>query len=494
MKLASQNKIAYFILIFFFLIIIVSMMFSGFNDNFRMGGPKTVASVDGTPITSQEFQMALSRQLEFFSQMFGGNITQRQIEELGIKDQVLNGLVQQKLILNAAKEIGLVISLEEVKTEIRALPYFQTNNRFDVNLYRNRLQANGYIPAQFEELVANDLKQKKFDSLFEHTIASEEMARDIVKFKNSKVTVHAVKISRQSLAPLISVSQDELQTYLADPENQKAVEAAYNENYSEYNRPAEVKASHILIQGDDEKTLERAKAIRARVTARNFAQIASKETDDPSGKDKGGEIGWIGPGKTVPEFEKVAFELSKGQISDPVKTEFGYHIIYVQDKKAPETRPLESVREEIARMQIQKSKTQDLDQLMKDQQDRLTQALERNDLQTVESLQQKTGGQFLKSAEINQLEQNIGTTNLDPQEADKIFAAAAGSVINLGNVGSIHLVKVVAKALTLPESVSAEALKAEVTTQNQTFSRRSREELIKHMNQKAKIVTKPNLI
>lgn len=118
-------------------------------------GSKQVASVDGTPITSQEYQSALNRQVEFFSQMMGGStMTQKQLEEMGIKQSVLNGLIQQKLILNAADEMGIVVSLPQVKDEIKVMPYFQTNNRFDVNRYRNMLQGNGYIPTQFEQLVA----------------------------------------------------------------------------------------------------------------------------------------------------------------------------------------------------------------------------------------------------------------------------------------------------------------------------------------------------
>jgi peptidyl-prolyl cis-trans isomerase D len=494
MRHAFQNKIAYFILILLFLVIIVSMLFSGFNDNSRMGGPKSVASVDGTPITPQEYQMALQRQLEFFGQMFGGNMTQKQIEEMGIKQQVLNGLIQQKLMLNAAKEIGFVISQEEVKSEIKALPYFKTNDRFDVNLYRNRLQANGYIPAQFEEMMANDLKQKKLDEVFNNTLISENMVQDIIRFKNSKVSVHAVKISRQALAPLITIAEDEIRAFQDNPANQQALETAYSENYAEYNKPAEAKVSHILIQGDDQKAQEKAQAIRSKLNPGNFAQVASRETQDPSGKNKGGELGWISPGQMVPAFEKVAFELNKGQISEPVKTEFGYHLIYVEDKKAAQTKSLESVKPELARTLLQRGKAQDLDQLLKTEEERLSLALERNELATVENLQKRVNGQFHKNIEVNQLDQTLAETTLAPHDAHKLFSAAAGSVVNLGNPGTIHLVKVVSKQLNLPEAVAPEQIKSEMTNQNQLFSRKAREELVKYMNNKAKVVTNPNLI
>lgn len=99
MKNALANKMSYFILTFIFLIIIASFLFSNF-DNFSMGTgtSKSVATVDGTPITTREYQMALNRQVEFFNQMMGGNgLTQKQLEDMGIKQSVLNGLIQQKL-------------------------------------------------------------------------------------------------------------------------------------------------------------------------------------------------------------------------------------------------------------------------------------------------------------------------------------------------------------------------------------------------------------
>lgn len=494
MKNAFASKMSYFILTFLFLIIVASFLFSGF-DNFSMGSAKHVATVDGTPITTKEYQMALGRQVEFFNQMMGGaGLTQKQLEEMGIKQSVLNGLIQQKLILNAAQQMGLVVSLDEVKNEIKTMPYFKTNNQFDVNLYRNALQSNGYIPAQFEELVANDLKQKKVDELFNSTLISENYVQDVMKFKNNAVTVHAVKIGRQSLAPLVSVSEKEIKDYLANPENQKNLEAAYTDNATKYNKAEEVKARHILISGDDAKSLDKIKSIRAKVSTANFASVAKTETEDPTGKGNGGDLGWFSAGRMVPEFEAVAFKMKKGEISEPVKTQFGYHIIWVEDKKAAEVKPLENVKEELAQLAIQKTKAQDLDQLLKSEEERLTAALKSNDLKTVENTSEKVSGQLFKSTAVNQFEQSLGGTNLAPQEAEQIFKAPVGSVVNLGNPGTIYLVKIVSKAESKDATATPEQLKTEMAAQNQAFSRKVREELLKNMNNKAKVVTNPALL
>jgi peptidyl-prolyl cis-trans isomerase D len=493
MKNTFASKISYFILTFVFLIITASFLFSGF-DNFSLGTATNVATVDGTPISLKEYQTALTRQVEFFNQMMGGQgMSQKQLEEMGIKQSVLNGLVQQKLILNSADQMGFVVSLEEVKNEIKSMPYFKTNNQFDVNLYRNMLQSNGYIPTQFEELVGNDLKQKKIDSLFESMIVSDKYLQDVAKFKNNQVTVQGVKISRQSLAPLVSISEQEIKAYLAKPENQKALEMAYTENISKYNKPEEVKARHILIKGQDEKSLEKIKALRARVNTKNFGEIAKKETEDPTGKDNGGELGWFSTGRMVPEFDKVAFAMKKGEISAPVKTEFGYHIIYLEDKKANESKSLESVKTELAQMAIQKTKASDLDKLLKTTADQIKSHLEKGEFGAVEALAAKVDGQVYKSTAVNQYDQSLGSTNLAPQEADQIFSAPTGSVLNFGNAGTIYLLKVQSK-ITEALAKTAEQTKAEAASQNQLFSRKVREELLKTMNNKAKVVTNQSLL
>jgi peptidyl-prolyl cis-trans isomerase D len=491
MKNAFANKISYFILTFVFLIITASFLFSGF-DKFQMGTSSSVASVDGTPITIKEYQTALTRQVEFFNQMMGGQgMSQKQLEEMGIKQSVLNGLIQQKLILNTADQLGFVVSLDEVKNEIKNMPYFKTNNQFDVNLYRNMLQGNGYNPTQFEELVGNDLKQKKVDALFDTIIVSDSYLQDVTKFKNNQVTVQGVKISRQALAPLVSVSEQEIKDYLAKPENQKSIETAYTENFSKYNKPEEVKARHILITGD--KAEEKIKALHSKVNAKNFGDIAKKETEDPTGKANGGDLGWFSAGRMVPEFEKVAFGMKKGEISQPVKTQFGYHIILVEDKKGAETKPVDSVKHELAQMAIQKTKASDLDKLLKTTADEINASLAKGDFASVEALAKKVDGQVYKNTEVNQYDQNLAQASLAPSEADQIFKAAPGAVLNFGNPGTIFLVKVLGKKVD--ETVKTpEQLKAEVDSQNQLFSRKVREELLKTMNNKAKVVTNQSLL
>jgi peptidyl-prolyl cis-trans isomerase D len=494
MKNAFASKISYFILTFIFLVITASFLFSGF-DKFSLGSTsKFVATVDGNPISPKEYQMALNRQVEFFNQMMGGKgaLTSKQLEEMGIKQSVLNGLIQQKLIINTADQIGFAVSLDEVKTEIKNMPYFKTQDRFDVNLYRNMLQSNGYIPTQFEELVGNDLKQKKIEGLFNNTLVSENFVKDVLRFKNNIVVLEGVKISRQSLSPLVSVSEKEISEFAANPANKATLEAIYQENFAKYNQPAEIKARHILFTGEDKSALEKANALKTQLTVKNFADLAKAQTQDPSGKVNGGDLGWFSSGRMVPEFENVAFGMKKGEISAPVKTQFGYHLILVEDTKPAQTKSIESVKSELARLAIQKNKSQDIDQLLKTEEERLSKALSSGDFATVEATSKKVDGQIFKNTEINQFDQQLAQSTLSPQEAEQIFKAAPGTVINFGNAGTIYLLKVVSRK-NEPEA-SAEKVKSETSSQNQILGRKSREELLRTMNNKAKIVTNPAML
>jgi peptidyl-prolyl cis-trans isomerase D len=280
---------------------------------------------------------------------------------------------------------------------------------------------------------------------------------------------------------------------LAKPENQKILENAYAENSAKYNQPEEIKARHILIKGEDAKTLDKIKAIKSKVNPSNFSAMASKETDDPSGKTTGGELGWFARGKMVPEFENVAFKMSKGQISEPVKTQFGYHLILLEDKKAAQTKTFESVKNELAQLAIQKTKAQDLDQLLKTQKETISILMKDNKLVELESLQKKLDAQFFKATNVNQYDQTIGQLTLTPKEAEEVFKANPGQILDFGNAGTIYLVKMNAK-VSGDEKKVQEQLSTEITSQNQGLSRKVREELLKSLNNKAKIVTNPGLI
>jgi len=289
------------------------------------------------------------------------------------------------------------------------------------------------------------------------------------------------------------VSEQEIKDYLAKPENQKTLETAYTENYAKYNQAEEVKARHILIKAEDPKALDKITAIKSKVNNGNFATIAGKESEDPTGKTNGGDLGWFARGRMVPEFDEVAFKMKPGTISAPVKTQFGYHLIYVEDKKAAQTKPLDAVKTELAQIAIQKTKAQDLDKLLESEKEKITALLKDNKIAELEGLQKKLDAQLFKNTDVNQYDQTIGQLTLSPKESEELFKANMGDTLNFGNAGTIYLVKVNSKSVGENKKVE-EQLPAEVTAQGQAFSLKVREELIKPQNNKAKFVTNPSLM
>jgi parvulin-like peptidyl-prolyl isomerase len=265
------------------------------------------------------------------------------------------------------------------------------------------------------------------------------------------------------------------------------LKAAYEQVKGQYTGK-EYHVEHILVEKEAD-----AKAITAQIKAGgNFEQIAKDKSKDPGSAPNGGDLGWFSSGRMVPEFENVAFKLNKGEISEPVKTTFGYHLILVEDKKAAQNQPLDSVKPELAKEALQKTKGEELDKLLKTEGSRFQKLLSDNDIKNLESGVTKVNGQIFKDTEINQFDQNLAQATLSPQEAEQIFKATPGSVVDFSNPGTIFLIKVVSKKSN--GDVDPEKLKSELSSQNQNLGRKIREELLREMNNKAKIVTNPALL
>ncbi len=132
-----------------------------------------------------------------------------------------------------------------------------------------------------------------------------------------------------------------------------AVQAYYNANAAQFTEPAKVRASHILV-ADEEKLAEVKAALEA---GTDFAAVAKSHSTCPS-KEKGGDLGFFGKGQMVPEFEKVAFDLAVGDVSEPVKTQFGYHVIKLLDKQAARQLPLDEVAPKIEQHLLHQAQNQ----------------------------------------------------------------------------------------------------------------------------------------
>lgn len=494
-----KSTASYLLITFFMAAIVISFAFTGFTGFSSSTG--AVAEVGSQKITISEYQRAYNAELQRFSQIFGGkSLTAAQIKQFRIKEGALNRLVQQKLVLVLAEEMDINVSTEEVKADIKQAEYFLTNNQFDVNKYRSLLQANGLTPSNFENMTVDTVKMKKMSDLFEATLVSKNSVLATEKIKESTATVNAVEVDKSKLSKFLVISEDKISKFADNKENKSIMSSLYNSMQNEFNKPQRVNARHILIKEDPKnkgQALKKAQAIRAKVTTKNFSKIAGKETEDPSGKGaKGGSLGWFSKGKMLPEFEKVAFGLKPGQISKPVKTSFGYHIIYVEKKDDGVTKSLDQVKNQIAKRHLQKTSRDDLAKFQKNIQNQLSDLLKANKTNKLEAMVKKYDLKLAKNAKVNAIDSKADQIALKAKDVTKIlnekntsdvFVDDEATKITLYKAVSITDDKNILKGINtkIDEEVQAAAKDLSNQLQRKTLD---------YLKEGSKVVTYPNLL
>src|SRR5688572_788573 len=344
---------------------------------------EVLAEVEGEPITVGAFTRRYQAQVNAYRNAYGGQINDQLIKQLGIDRQILNQLVDEEAMVAESRKQGLTVSDVEIRERILSLPGFQENGKFvGEQRYRQILQFQNppMTTADFERSLRRALQIEKLRSALTGwmSISDAEVAAEYRK-RNEKVKLDVVPVTPEAFKAQVTVSDaeiaaafetskeryrigekrkikyallnvDQVRQTITVPETEIA--ALYQQNMSQYQTPAQVRASHILfkIEGKDENAVK-AKAEEvlklAKAPGADFAALAQKYSEDESNSGIGGELDYFGRGRMVAEFEQAAFAMKSGEISDLVKTAFGFHIIKVVDNKPEMTRPLAEVRPEI---------------------------------------------------------------------------------------------------------------------------------------------------
>ena len=308
--------------------------------------------------------------------------------------QLLKQLVFQKEMEYEAKRLGITVSDKERADRIRQiLPTAYNGDTFiGIDAYANQVQQRFQmtVPA-FEEIIRSSLVEEKFRKLLTDGISvSPGEIQEEFRYNNEKVKLDYVFVKPEELAEKITPDEAEIKAYyeqnkskfqipekrvvrygLLDlnqirqntPVTDDELKAVYQQNIQQYEVPNRVHAEHILFTtvgktdaevAEIKKQAEDADA-QAKKKGANFEDLAKKYSEDPGSKAKGGDLGWIVQGQTVPEFEKAAFSLPKGDVSDLIKTQYGFHIIKILDKETAHTKPFEEVKDSIrGPLQLQK--------------------------------------------------------------------------------------------------------------------------------------------
>ncbi len=213
------GKVSYIILTFFIAAIIVSFALTGFQGFGSSAG--AVAKVDGEPVTIREYNQIVNQEIQRYSKIFGKDLTAQQIRQFRIKESALRNLIQQQLMANFATDIGIKSGSQEIKERIKALPYFQTNDKFDVRKYKALLAGNQLNPATFEEMIKEEASLEKLQKALGEIKVSKASAKATLKMKNAGAKVSAVSFEKEANTKYLDVSKKEINEFLKEEKNQK---------------------------------------------------------------------------------------------------------------------------------------------------------------------------------------------------------------------------------------------------------------------------------
>ena len=366
---------------FVFLVIIIVFIFWGVG-SFRARRASILAYINGEPLYYKEFALAYEQVINSYRARFKG-FNEDWIKRLNLKKTVLDSLIERKLIIQVAKKMGVSASEDQVREIITHYSVFQKNGRFDPILYQTILGQHHYTPAQFEENLKRDLILSYLRNAIQGLAhISEKEAYEAYKWQKQQINLQFVTFKPEAFNKKVNVSEEKLRAYFEKhkdnylvprqlkidyvniserqfipeikPTNEE-IEQYYKVNQSDFYQPKTVHARHILFRIPTDASKERIEKIKKKAKkvlemakkGEDFSKLAKRYSEDRSTAAKGGDLGWFGRNTMIKPFEDVAFSLKKGEISDLVKTRFGFHIIKVEDIKEAYTKKLPEVRTQI---------------------------------------------------------------------------------------------------------------------------------------------------
>ena len=387
-----KKKRSWIITILLGLIIVVFIAFYGGSQQ-PTGVASHVAEINGESISQREFIVHYQRAVERYREMFKGSLTPELLKNLNIKQSLLEEMIEARLVLQEARRLGLSATDEELMNAIAQVPEFHVNGRFNKERYIQLLRANRLTPAQFEEDQRKQLTiQRLLGVLADAAHVTEAEVRERYRFEQEKINLQFIRFSVRDNLSDVKITDEDVQKFydrnkesLKEPLKvqveyipysfeqfsgpvqltDKEVEDYYNSNRAtKFTTPKQAKVRYVMVRLDavaDAKQKEAAQVRANRIVAearggKSFAELAKKESQDPSA-EKGGEIGWLNQGQLPEALDKQIFALNKGEISEPIETPVGFHIVKVEDIKEEKTLSLAEAKPVITReLKLEKGK------------------------------------------------------------------------------------------------------------------------------------------
>jgi peptidyl-prolyl cis-trans isomerase D len=371
-----RDKITGWIAWFFIAVIAVVFIFWGVD--FGTGSASYAAKVDGERISAQEVRRAWQQQQSRLQQMLRSELPDEMVKSQ--QAAILDQFVRQSLLEQRAHEFGYRISDELLVQRIREVPEFQVDGKFSKDRYNAVLRANGLTEPQFEndlrsETLIRQLQAGIIDSAF---VTTQELERRFALEHQQREIDYAL-IATNSFMGGVSITDEQVQKWYEEhrseyllPEkvdlqyaeltrdraeaavevSEQALREYYEQVKEKYESPERRKARHILITTgdglDDAAAEKKAAELAAKVQGgADFAQLAKENSKDPGSAAQGGDLGWAQRGMFVGPFEEALFSMNVGEVRGPVKTQFGYHVLKLEEIEPRSIRSFEDARAEL---------------------------------------------------------------------------------------------------------------------------------------------------
>jgi peptidyl-prolyl cis-trans isomerase D len=351
-----------------------------------------VATVDGFKIHYGEYDQSFNNLVDFYREQYKGQFSEDMVKTLDLKTTALDALIQKKLLLNEAEKQNIKISEEELLDRVQSIPTFQKGDKFSPNMYKNFLKYRRQTAKEFEDNQREILAIEKMEKLIKSNIkVSESDMMDVYQKENEKIKLKYISIAKDHFKPPSDPSDIELKEYFDKnkqnfeiPEQVKVeyiklapkfveneiniidedIQDFYKRNEPKYEVKKQYKAHHILFRVappinteekvDPAEVEKKAKTKAEEILKKlkegaDFEKMAKEHSDDKVSGNNGGDLGQFSEGVMVREFEAAFAKLKIGEISDLVRTDFGFHIIRLDELKEGRQKPLAEVKESIVK-------------------------------------------------------------------------------------------------------------------------------------------------
>jgi peptidyl-prolyl cis-trans isomerase D len=388
MALALMRRHKRWLYIFLWLVIaaFIILYIPAFRNEGRGTPNETVMNVGGLPVTVGEFQRTYYRQRQMYDRLYQGRLNEDMLRQLGLEQQVLEGLVSDRLVELEARRLGIHVSDDALARAVATSPDYQDNGRFiGTDEIRRRLELQGLSEEDFEGSLRRQVQRDTLEGLVAAsvTVSDAEVERefrkrteqvkleyvlaDAARYKpevqpaESEIAARfeakrdAYRVPERRVVSYVLLDRATLQPQVAVTD--RDIELYYQDHREEFRQEEQACASHVLVKVKAGETGEGHPDAEAKQIAQglldqvkagaDFAEVAKKSSEDQGSAQNGGDLGCFPPGRMVSEFDDAVFAMQPGQTSELVKTNFGYHIIRLKSKQESTVQPLAQVRERI---------------------------------------------------------------------------------------------------------------------------------------------------